>query len=64
MTEFNPYREEHIEAYKHLCKTGCWPEGVTFAEVQESSNWPIQILQKLANAWIDNFYLCKLHDVI
>lgn len=53
--EFDPYNASHIKAYKTLCDTGCWPKGVTFAEVAETPQWPMVIMQKLALAWVNIF---------
>ena len=56
---FDPHSTEHMEAYKHLQKTGFWPKEFVKKfknEIYNSNNlWQIEILAKIANEWIKHF---------
>jgi len=50
---FDPCNIDHLRAWHHLCKYGCWPawfvpEGTTFDHV-----WQVSIAGKLANAYVE-----------
>ena len=51
---FSPHNLNHCKAYRHLQKTGEWPEGF---EVHDMSlgrlAWQVAIMGKMVNAWLD-----------
>ncbi len=51
---FDPYDHDHIRAYRQLENTGSWPEGFIPEEVEipTSGLWHIQIVAKMAQAWM------------
>ena len=48
---FDPYSIEHLEAYTHLTKKGCFPEGMN---LEFPLGWQVLMMSKLAQAWIDS----------
>lgn len=59
---FDPLNLEHINSYKNLRKTGTMvlPEGVDANTLDFTMNWQIEVMGKLANAWVDNFHRMEL----
>ena len=49
---FDPYDREHLEAYKHLNDTGCWPEGFVPEDMEYPPAHQILIAGKLAACWV------------
>jgi hypothetical protein len=52
---FDPHNKDHIEAYKHLCKTGCWPESFYKPEMTFNASWHFELSMKLAGEYIKAF---------
>lgn len=52
---FDPLNMKHIEAWKHLAKTGFWQEGFIPEDVVFTNNWMIGITFKVCNAWVEHF---------
>lgn len=48
---FNPRNLNHLKAYKHLQKTGVWPEG--FVKGDLPVHWQVLLLNLLADAYLD-----------
>lgn len=51
---FDPHNIDHCRAYRHLQKTGQWPDGIEFHGVQDDPLWQISLIGKMANIWIDH----------
>jgi len=51
---FNPENEEHLKAYLHLEKTGCWPKGFIPDNMDFSPCWQVRLIDKMANLWIES----------
>jgi len=51
MDWFDPRNINHLKAYKHLQKTGVWPEG--FIKGELPSHWQTMVTYKLADAYLD-----------
>ena len=51
---FDPYNIEHLKAYRHLEKTGFWPEGFVSDEMMKNCPmlWQAELVAKLARAWL------------
>ena len=49
---FDPYDVKHIKAYKELEKTGTWPKRFLPKDIEMGELWQIDILDKMANAWL------------
>ena len=54
---FDPYNQEHLNAYKYLQDMGTWPEDFYNLMIERDiplpPNWQIIIQSKIADAWID-----------
>lgn len=52
---FDPHNIVHVRAYRHLEKTGSWPEGFL---PEPDCEWPLLwhagLASKLAHAWLDS----------
>ena len=49
---FNPYKNEHIKAYRVLQNTGMWPTDFLPMNIYIEPNWQSIIAFKMANCWI------------
>ena len=49
---FDPYDPNHIAAYRYLESTGSWPVGFLPYEIEIGSCWQMEILAKMAEAWL------------
>jgi hypothetical protein len=53
---FNPHSIDHLRAFYHLNKVGCWPQW--FIDLMKEDDvvidplWGVQIIAKLADAWV------------
>ena len=54
---FDVSNEEHLDAYRHLQRSGAWPEGFLPENVTQSPFWHMEILSKLANAYLNDVVL-------
>jgi hypothetical protein len=52
---FDPHNKDHIEAWKHLCKTGCWPENFLPEDIVIDYLWQYQVTSKLASEYVKAF---------
>lgn len=52
---FDIYNKDHLQAYKHLEKTGTWPKDFIPDHVLFSTNWNIVLMQKMAIEYVDSF---------
>jgi hypothetical protein len=50
---FNPHNVDHMVAYDHVMATGRWPEGFIPEGTVFSSVWQVELLGKMAYAWIE-----------
>lgn len=52
---FDPHNIEHCKAYRHLQKTGQWPEGFELHDVESAEGLLGQasLMGKMTKAWID-----------
>jgi hypothetical protein len=50
---FNPYDLEHLKAYRHLEKTGFWPENFYPEGVEWSLIWQAALTAKMTQAWLE-----------
>lgn len=50
---FNPYNFEHLKAFRHLRKTGAWPENFIPDYVEMNGYWLLDIQYEMANTLID-----------
>jgi hypothetical protein len=57
---FDPHNIEHINAYKHLESVGHWPKGFIPKDIIINSMWPMQIREKMCDAWMN--YMCELYS--
>ena len=55
---FIPKNIKHIQAYKHLQKTGSWPEGFLPNNIYIPNNWQFVLQDMIAQCWID-YISCK-----
>jgi len=51
---FDPYSDEHLDAFKEVNRTGMWPEGFVPNDMHFSSFWRLELLEILAKAWLDH----------
>lgn len=50
---FDPYKIDHIKAFRHLQKTGFWPLGFVPETLEEApSLWYTLVADKMVNAWL------------
>lgn len=51
---FDPYNPEHLAAYRHLEKTGAWPEGFLSEDIYLAMHpsWNVELVGLMAQAWL------------
>jgi len=49
---FNESNVEHLRAYRHLSKTGIWPEGFLPEDIEFFPSWQMALMAKMAECWI------------
>ena len=52
--KFDTHNIEHLKAWRHLEKTGCWPEGFLDEGDEVPILWAAHIAAKMATAWLDH----------
>jgi hypothetical protein len=50
---FDPNNVEHIKAFKEFDKTGSWPKEFLPKDVKLDQFWIIDVLDKMAVAWMN-----------
>lgn len=56
---FNPYEQEHLNAYKHIRDTGEIPRHIVPSDVHISPISLHAMTEKLARTWIHSFEMMK-----
>lgn len=51
---FQTDKIDHLEAWTHLDKHGCWPEGFLPENIEFSGAWEIEIMGKMAQAFVED----------
>ena len=51
---FDVHNINHCKAYRHLQRTGEWPEGVDFHDTHTlGSMWQVTLMSQMTKAWVD-----------
>jgi len=56
---FDPKNLDHLRAYNHLRNYGEWPVGFITENIEFPVNWPILLLAKIANEYINERLMIK-----
>ncbi len=49
---FDAHNPEHRAAYRHLEKTGSWPDGFIPDELEMGPTWHVIAIARLGQAWL------------
>lgn len=60
---FDVYNVKHLAAYRHLTKTGIWPEGFIPVDCVMPNLWISHIQAKMAYAYVDFALSGKIIDM-
>lgn len=51
---FDVNNKTHLDAYRHLIETGCWPKGFIREAHKPQPGWQYALMAKLSSAYLDN----------
>ena len=49
---FDPCNLDHLKAYRHLERTGCWPAGFVPEDITFPNCWQISLVGIMASKWL------------
>lgn len=59
---FDIYNPDHLRAYRHLIRTGMWPEGFIFENVECGRYWQVAMPQLFVDGFFAEYE--KNHQVL
>lgn len=60
----DPRCDEHVRAYAQLKSTGMWPKGFLPKDVELTNLWQIDVMCKLADAYIEDVLKKSAKDAV
>jgi hypothetical protein len=50
---FDIRKQEHLEAYVHLCQKGTWPQDFLPENIVMDTSWQMELMGLMSKAWVD-----------